>query len=418
MTLPAIESIMIEHLDEACFLWLQRSNAVDAPNYDIVQFADIDERLAAHSDGLRVAGDAGWKLAEAALNNGGPEEFFMAGVLAIESSDERFDGLISRAKELPEVVPGLISALGWAEPKYLGSRVKAWLDDASPLKQKLGVAACALHRRDPGPVLDSLIVGAPDSVRIRALRAVGELGRIDLLTSTLSALNHAKPELRFWAAWSSVLLGDRASAIQALSAVALKPGPRQFRAFQLALQAMDTVVGHELLLASGSLPDAQRLRIQGAGFIGDARYVPWLVEQMEQPATARIAAEAFVNITGVDFNIEQMETMPPDNFEDGPTEDPDDENVEMPEDIALPWPDVERIKQWWDKHQTRFPIGARCFLGQPVTQEHCVGILKQGFQRQRVAAALHLSLLQPGTPLFPTSAPAWRQQRLLAQITT
>ena len=40
-------------------------------------------------------------------------------------------------------------------------------------------------------------------------------------------------------------------------------------------------------------------------------------------------------------------------------------------------------------------------------------MLREGFQRQRSAAALYLCLLQPGTPLFNTAAPAWRQQRLL-----
>jgi hypothetical protein len=42
--------------------------------------------------------------------------------------------------------------------------------------------------------------------------------------------------------------------------------------------------------------------------------------------------------------------------------------------------------------------------------------LKTGFQRQRIAAAEYLTLLAPGTPLFNTAAPAWRQQRLLAKM--
>jgi uncharacterized protein (TIGR02270 family) len=108
-----------------------------------------------------------------------------------------------------------------------------------------------------------------------------------------------------------------------------------------------------------------------------------------------------------------MEAMPPDGFEDGPTEDPDDENVELPEDLALQWPNVDRIGQWWNENSGRFQSGVRYFLGQPPTREHCTHVLKEGFQRQRIAAALYLSLLQPGTPLFNTSGPAWRQQELL-----
>jgi hypothetical protein len=55
-------------------------------------------------------------------------------------------------------------------------------------------------------------------------------------------------------------------------------------------------------------------------------------------------------------------------------------------------------------------------MGKPVTREHCIDVLKNGYQRQRILAAHYLCLLDPGTPLFNTSAPAWRQQRLLAAM--
>jgi len=46
-----------------------------------------------------------------------------------------------------------------------------------------------------------------------------------------------------------------------------------------------------------------------------------------------------------------------------------------------------------------------------------VATAPEAMQRQRVLAAHYLCLLEPGTPLFNTSAPAWRQQRLLAKMT-
>jgi uncharacterized protein (TIGR02270 family) len=411
-----IEQTVTEHAEEASFLCLQRAHAVSAPNYSPQQFADLDERLAAHVDGLRVAGDGGRKLAESALDNEGPEDFFPAAVLAIEAQDDRFDALIERANAVPEVVPGLISALGWVSAQFLAGRVKPLLEDPSPLKQKLGIAACALHRKDPGPALDRFLASPVDSVRIRALRAAGELGRTDLMPKLQTALADIKPEVCFWAAWSAVLLGDRDRALQMLAAIALKPGRRQLEALQVALQAMETKKGHELLIQCDGVPGAPRMRIIGSGLVGDPRYALWLIEHMKQPAVARISAEAFVNITAADFNLAQLEALPPEDFEEGPTEDPDDENVELPEDIALPWPNVERMADWWQANSSRFEAGRRYFLGEPPNVPHCTRILREGFQRQRVAAALYLSLLQPGTPLFPTSAPAWRQQRWLNQI--
>src|SRR6478736_106974 len=56
-----------EHAEEASFLWLQRAHAVHAPHYDPQQFHDLDERLAANIDGLKTAGDVGWKVVEKGL---------------------------------------------------------------------------------------------------------------------------------------------------------------------------------------------------------------------------------------------------------------------------------------------------------------------------------------------------------------
>ncbi|MET0981012.1 MAG: hypothetical protein ABWY02_02860, partial [Telluria sp.] len=64
----------------------------------------------------------------------------------------------------------------------------------------------------------------------------------------------------------------------------------------------------------------------------------------------------------------------------------------------------------------RFQPGVRYFLGAPPSVAHCRQVLREGYQRQRIAAAEYLCLLAPGTPLFPTSAPTWRQQRWLRQM--
>ena len=88
----------------------------------------------------------------------------------------------------------------------------------------------------------------------------------------------------------------------------------------------------------------------------------------------------------------------------------------MDPDEALPWPDAGRVAQWWAGNASRFHKGQRYFAGAPVTRAHCIDLLEHGYQRQRVLAAHYLCLLDPGTPLFNTSAPAWRQRRLLAQM--
>ena len=140
------------------------------------------------------------------------------------------------------------------------------------------------------------------------------------------------------------------------------------------------------------------------------------MKHMTDDQVARVAGEAFSVITGSVLDRDGLDRPPPENFESGPNEDPDDPNVEMDPDDGLPWPDPDRIKDWWAKNGGRFQPGERYFMGAPVTREHCIDVLKNGYQRQRILAAHYLCLLDPGTPLFNTSAPAWRQQRLLAEM--
>ena len=119
-------------------------------------------------------------------------------------------------------------------------------------------------------------------------------------------------------------------------------------------------------------------------------------------------------ITGVDIAYEGLEGEWPDGFEAGPSEDPNDDNVEMDEDEDLPWPDVKLIIDWWRRQSQAFPSGQRRLLGKSVTPEHCQWVLVNGKQRQRDAAALEIALMQPGTALFETRMVGKLQQQKLS----
>jgi uncharacterized protein (TIGR02270 family) len=212
-------------------------------------------------------------------------------------------------------------------------------------------------------------------------------------------------------------MGDRERALEALVAVALEEGPQRAGAFQLTIQAMAVSTAHEWLECRFAPDPANRRRLlRGAGFVGDPAYVPWLVSQMTDESVGRLAGESFSMITGVDLAWLDLERKPPEGLESGPNDDPDDPNVDMDPDEGLPWPDQERVQAWWDQNGQRFTTGVRHFMGATVSRKHCIDVLKDGYQRQRIAAAYHLCLLNPGTPLFEWRAPAWRQQRELVQM--
>jgi len=224
-------------------------------------------------------------------------------------------------------------------------------------------------------------------------------------------------ECQFWGAWSAVLLGDRHRGLAALRQTGLAPGPHRARAFRLALQALDAAAGHAVLQQVARDPQDLRWLIQGAGIAGNPRYVSWIIGHMTSDRTARAAGETFSLIAGADLARLGLDRKPPATYESVPSDDPDDPDVAMDPDEGLPWPDAEQVDRWWEAHSRRFQEGVRYFMGAPVTREHCIEVLRNGYQRQRILAAHYLCLLDPGTPLFNTSAPAWRQQRLLATMT-
>jgi uncharacterized protein (TIGR02270 family) len=342
---------------------------------------------------------------------------FAVTVRAIEEKDERrLDKLFALVAAVPPAQPGLISAFGWVSAQHLQGTGARFLTSPEPFKREVGIAACVMHRVDAGAALNAAIADPDVSLRARALRAAGELGRRDLLAVGTAALADEDAACRFQAARSATLLGDRNKAVDTLKDVALNEEPHRVCALQLVLKLLPPPQVNEFLKILARNPANQRLLIRGAGIAGDPYYVPWLIRQMEDLKLARLAGESFSFITGLDLAYLDLERKPPEGVEFGPNDDPEDDNVAMDEDDSLPWPDQARIQGWWDANKFRFTNGERYFLGAPVTHEHCIHILKEGYQRQRIAAALYLCLLEPGTKLFPTSAPAWRQQRWLAKM--
>ncbi|MGF9759340.1 TIGR02270 family protein [Microvirga sp. 0TCS3.31] len=412
-----IQSIIDQHAEEASFVCQQRIEAALSPGFTLVDLMRLDERIAAHLDGLRIAGEAGWDACESLVSDQDSGALFAAALLALEARDRRaFSSLQKVVKRVPEMRPALVFAFAWGPTEALRDIAKEMLTSTSAFSCRMGINCCVAHGLDPQHHLDALIRDPDPLLKARALFAVGELGRSDLRSACEQNLWDHDSACRFSAAWAAVLLGNRGEALNVLQDFGHSQGPYHKRALHLALQAGTAKVGRTLLKALSQDQALLRSAIQGAGILGDPSYVPWLIKLMEEAPTARLAAEAFSLVVGVDLVQSDLEGKQPDGFEAGPNDDPEDTNVEMDPDEALPWPDPLKVQTWWDANNNRFRGGTRYFVGAPVTREHCIQVLKNGHQPQRILAARYLRLLDPGRPLFDTSAPAWRQQRILEQM--
>ncbi|WP_342113445.1 TIGR02270 family protein [Pseudoduganella sp. OTU4001] len=403
MSMSPVLSVIRRHVEEAAILRNARNGMVSGPHVRLRHLQRLDERLAAHLDGVAVAGPKGAAMCWAALERLGIGEVFTAAVRAIEDRDvawlERIMAIVEAEQSL---LPALRSAFGWVSAQFLQGTIRDLLESPSPFRQQLGISACAMHRVDPGPMLPRMLESHDASVRAASLRAAGECGRIDLLNACTAALADDDLRCRYFAARSAVFLGDRGRGVATLEQVS-----SEFEALSVLLKLLDVAHANSALKTLAQSSSDARTLVRGAGVSGDPYYVPWLIRQMGDVKLARLAGEAFSLLAGVDLAALGLDASGAGAGEDDMAVDDDD---------GLPWPDQAKVQAWWDANQHRFQPGVRYFMGEPPSVAHCLKVLREGYQRQRIAAAEYLCLLQPGTKLFPTSAPAWRQQRWLKQM--
>jgi len=407
------QEVIDQHAEEAAFLWTQRDHAVTAPQYALKHLAKLDERVEAHVDGLRVAASAGWTTAAANLEQG-PGEAFAASVLAFESGDaERIDVVLKVGCSAPPLTRGLISALGWIEQDVAAREARKLIGSAEPEVRRAGIATMAVHRQDPGSLLNEAVVDPSPRVAARGMRAAAELGRGDLAVALSDRLSDADDECRFWAAWAVVRLRGRrmSDALSILRGFVESDGPKAESGVEIAFRAVDVAEGNSWRQRLGREPDTARLGMVAAGAIGDPAAVPDLLAQMANPELARVAGRAFSMITGADFDYEDLTGHAP----AVPNADDDDDKLFSGPDSDLPWPSARAVQEWWSSRAARFVPGVRHLLGKPITDESLLDALARGCQNQRAAAALELALRNPSQVLFETRERAQRQWKKVAQ---
>ncbi|RON13131.1 TIGR02270 family protein [Pseudomonas frederiksbergensis] len=393
--------VVTEHADEASFLWSTREQAALAPHYHLDQLALLDERVLAHLEGLRVAGETGLQLATQALGDLNSGTLFVAGWLAFALQNrEAMSHTFSIALSDPELSDALISALSWLD----------W-DDLEPLLQRLAESPLSAHRAvdlavrvaQGIPARQTIIAALNDpdpQLRARALRAIGERGLTECEGALDSATADSHAGCRFWSYWSRALQGDFRAAELAfeVSEAAQQTGP----ALEIAARAGYPDWVRSLIRGLAGNSTTLRQAVIAAGAFGDPAVVPWLLELCGDNAFSCVAAEAFALITGLDLEDPSLRR------------DPLDLEDEHPDDAFAYWVSTEALHDWWQAEQGRFTPGSRYLAGRPISEAAAIRLLHGGTQRQRRGAAIELARLRKGASVFPVTARADRQQRWLA----
>ncbi len=393
---------------------MQRNDAVKEPHYDLKDLCELDERLNAHLDGLNIAGEYAWELALQGLKEEEPGEVFVAAWLAVLRLDgKKLEQVLNIANSSSENYTALLSALAWHNIELTQGLLNSFLQANDSDYICLGIHLCALKRVDPQAALVSALASDNPALVIRALKAVGELGRKDLLGQLTPFYNSEDADYSFWSNWSALLLGDHTKA-ELLKFHVINSTDYADRALELVARVTPAQELKNFLQSLAQKSETIRFAMRGAGVSGDPFWIAGILKYMQQAELARICGEAFVLITGVDLSYQDLDSDQPSDFVLGPNEDPEDEDVTLDADDDLAWPSIELVSQWWREHAHQFTLGQRYLCGEPITQANCNNVLIKGYQRQRIAASFELALMGKG--LFPTSALGKYQQQLLSKF--
>lgn len=399
--------IVEQHIEEASFLWLQHMNAVSRPDYSLHDITELDEYIDANLEGVYLGNETAWEICESLLKED-IEYLFSATVLAFRRDNKAWKKIALKTLN-SENENAFIHALGWLDYPIVKPFVTELLNDKRPFYQYIGISVCGLHRQIPDIDLRELLKINIPLLKNRVIRLIGELKCHDLRKDLHDYLMHEKEEYQYWAAWSLALLGERTSTIPILRKFVDKKSDYQLPALQILLRISDERLQNEIinqLIVNNEL----KLAVMGTGITGHSKYIPWLIEIMEQSELARLAGEAFSLITGVDINYQDLvlesynddETDPSpysDNNEDKLDErffnddDEEDDLDEYEQDLEVP--DPKLIKEWWQQYRPHFNERSRYLAGSIIAESNLFGVLQNGLQRQRIAAALELALLHP-----------------------
>lgn len=385
-----------QHTDNASFLWVLRSHAVHQPHYTPGDIKELEQRIDTHLDALMLSIEQAWDCCLQALEFEEPGEAFTAAVIAFRSHDtKKIQQAVEAGLKNANTFKGFVSALGWLPSTLAHPWIKKFLSSKDINHKYLAIAACSIRREDPGTYLGKFLqredCQADAKLYARCLRLIGELRRQDLMPALNQAMSVDDPGVCFWANWSAILLGNK-TAVNNLKHFVFETGPYQHQAIQLAFRVLP--VEHGRAWIAKLLEDKSQIRnvIKAIAALGDPHAVNWLIQQMNQPSIARIAAEAFTMITGIDLEQQQLSKEKPENIQDDPSDDPADDNVAMDEDENLLWPDVRKVALIWQQYGNGFTVGERYFMGQKIKPEHLIERFDNANQRQRYAASIELTL--------------------------
>ena len=408
-----IPRIIEQYAEEAAIVWLRRDYAATQPHIVRDDLAEIDRRLDAIADGLVLAERGGWDACWDELQRGDDVELYAPVRWMVTRHDlARWESLRPIARHTPIVertIAAAVAATTWddAEPW-----VAQWCS-GDCLERCLAAAVARMYQQPEAvPWRDWLDDDAPQ-VRRAAIAAIGTLG-LDAYRQTLMTrlMDDRETELE-----SAVSLArwEVDEPVREVVSRRLRDDEREKRNWtgeedQWLAEWYLSAIPHDdacCVVRRWREEAVVPLFLLGCRVVADAQFLEDVIPWLDHPEWARPAGEVVTHITGLRFSAPPLEGEPPADWEGGPNDDPDDDDVALDPYDNLPWPNRAAVTD--AVSQPQLPVGQPLILGRSCDAETLHDVWARGQQRERRHASIRLALRQPNRPYAMVTDPTARQ---------
>jgi len=395
--LTFIPDIAEEHFEELQFLWGQRRNALRSSEYTMREMQMLEERIAAHVQGLVVLGKELGEFVAGALAGDDELPAFAAAYALLHlgtpgAFGRVYDALMSaEGKRLA----GIGEALAHGPAQPLLPALQTLFRSAAPPIAVVAGEALAFHRAleiSPEQLLP-LLRDESAAVRAGAWRIAANVGVSIAPMLYESALRDEDANVQR-AALAAAAWNAYPGWAPFCRSLADEPKPEIVE----PLAMLAAVLPPQDLPAVASLVGTPALgpgRFRVAGAFGHPGLVDTLLAAMgdADPEAAAAAAAAFGKMMGIDVESDRRVTVPPPNGEP-----PDAFESEFQEEVAVP--DVARARQHWEGVKSQLANSSRVCRGLDVS----AGIERDSFSlldmesRRELCLRARLTAGWPGNP--------------------
>jgi uncharacterized protein (TIGR02270 family) len=359
MTAAYIPDILEEHLEELAFLWGQRRSALRSSSYTVRAFFHLEERLAAHLDGVLSIGGEALPLLEDALRDGDSLTTFAAGYALLHHGDATAIGRVLDAFRHAEGPPlgGLRDALCNGPAGSILPQIQALTHSDALARAVAAAEVFAFHADfpvDQQRVLRFLHDEDP-AVRAGGWRLVGYLGmRLD--AKTYAAALRDDPVVRRAALHAAAWCGEP-GVLSVARSLADHPSPDNFDALELlAILGGPEDLPHLAVIARASELGPRRFHLVGCYGHPALMDVVMAGIRDANPATAVAAGAAFTKMTGAEIDSTTVVSLPPNG-----SAPPDEFEMEFLDQATLPSPTL--AERHWNQLKARLARASRMCRG-------------------------------------------------------